>query len=436
MLKAYLDALIQTGQLTVRVNPNRTYHFGTSDPEHPERDVAIWFDQPWTAFKVGMHPYLYFGEAFMEGDLIIEKGSLWSLMDLIGVNLKNAPDRGFIARVLHRLKSFLPSHSLTASRSNVAHHYDLSERLYRLFLDEDMQYSCAYFQRPDATLEEAQIAKKDHIADKLFLSPGQSVLDIGCGWGGMALHLARQAGVNVTGVTLSSEQLSVAETRAREPSVNARVRFELCDYREVTGLFDRIVSVGMFEHVGLAGFDDYFQTVAARLKDDGVALIHTIGRRGKTGGRSAWLNKYIFPGGYIPSLSEITDAAEKSGLFITDIESLRLHYAETMRHWRERFQAHRVEIEDLYDERFGRMWEFYLCYCELGFRYGDLMVFQIQLSKKLDTLPITRDYMMSKPCALLPDEDTPAQVSAASFARGALEPSATTAIRAGTSATS
>ena len=403
MLKAYLDALIQTGQLTVRVNPNRTYHFGTSDPEHPERDVAIWFDQPWTAFKVGMHPYLYFGEAFMEGDLIIEKGSLWSLMDLIGVNLKNAPDRGFIARVLHRLKSFLPSHSLTASRSNVAHHYDLSERLYRLFLDEDMQYSCAYFQRPDATLEEAQIAKKDHIADKLFLSPGQSVLDIGCGWGGMALHLARQAGVNVTGVTLSSEQLSVAETRAREPSVNARVRFELCDYREVTGLFDRIVSVGMFEHVGLAGFDGYFQTVADRLKDDGVALIHTIGRRGKTGGRSAWLNKYIFPGGYIPSLSEITDAAEKSGLFITDIESLRLHYAETMRHWRERFQVHRAEIEDLYDERFGRMWEFYLCYCELGFRYGDLMVFQIQLSKKLDTLPITRDYMMSEPCASLPE---------------------------------
>jgi cyclopropane-fatty-acyl-phospholipid synthase len=230
------------------------------------------------------------------------------------------------------------------------------------------------------------------------------VLDIGCGWGGMALHLAKQAGVNVTGVTLSTEQLAVAEQRALAPSVNARVRFELCDYREVSGLFDRIVSVGMFEHVGLAGFDGYFQTVAERLKDDGVALIHTIGRRGKTGGRSAWLNKYIFPGGYIPSLSEITDAVEKSGLFITDIEPLRLHYAETLRHWRERFLAHRAEIAALYDERFCRMWEFYLCWCELGFRYGDLMVFQVQLAKRLDTLPITRDYMMPQASARVAEE--------------------------------
>ena len=399
MLQSYLRALIQQGTLTVRINPNKTYHFGNPIPDRPDLDVAIWINSPWTAFKIGLHPYLYFGEAYMEADLVVEKGALWNLVELIGLNLHNAADRGWLSRLLHTVKRFLPGHSLSASRANVAHHYDLSERLYRLFLDEDMQYSCAYFPSPQASLEEAQIAKKDHIADKLFLSPGQSVLDIGCGWGGMALHLAKQAGVNVTGVTLSTEQLTVAEQRAMAPSVNARVRFELCDYREVTGLFDRIVSVGMFEHVGLAGFDGYFQTVADRLKDDGVALIHTIGRRGKTGGRSAWLNKYIFPGGYIPSLSEITDSIEKSDLFITDIEPLRLHYAETCRHWRARFLEHREEIAALYDERFCRMWEFYLCYCELGFRYGDLMVFQVQLAKRLDTLPITREYMMPQASA-------------------------------------
>lgn len=404
MLQRYLHTLIQQGRLTVRINPGKTYAFGNSIPDRPDLDVAIWINSPWTAFKIGFHPYLYFGEAVMEADLIVEKGSLWNLMELIGLNLQNAPDRGWLSRLLHGIKRFLPAHSLNASRANVAHHYDLSEKLYRLFLDEDMQYSCAYFQSPQASLEEAQIAKKDHIADKLYLSPGQSVLDIGCGWGGMALHLAKQAGVNVTGVTLSTEQLAVAEQRALAPSVNARVRFELCDYREVSGLFDRIVSVGMFEHVGLAGFDGYFQTVADRLKEDGVALIHTIGRRGKTGGRSAWLNKFIFPGGYIPSLSEITDSVEKSGLFITDIEPLRLHYAETLRHWRERFLAHRAEIAALYDERFCRMWEFYLCWCELGFRYGDLMVFQVQLAKRLDTLPITRDYMMPQASARVAEE--------------------------------
>ncbi|MDV6331334.1 cyclopropane-fatty-acyl-phospholipid synthase family protein [Asticcacaulis sp. 201] len=399
MLKSYLNALIQEGVLTVRIGKNRTYRFGTFQPDRPDLDIAIYIDSLWTAFKIGAQPYLHFGEAYTDGKLTVEKGTLWGLIELIGINLPNAPKRGRLARWLHGFRNWLPVHSPDTSRRNVAHHYDLSERLYRLFLDEDMQYSCAYFRCPQASLEDAQIAKKDHIADKLFLTPGQSVLDIGCGWGGMALHLARQAGVNVTGVTLSTEQLAVAEQRALEPSVNARVRFELCDYRLVSGLFDRIVSVGMFEHVGLAGFDGYFQTVADRLKPDGVALIHTIGRRGKTSGRSAWLDKYIFPGGYIPSLSEITDSVEKSGLFITDIESLRLHYAETLRHWRMRFEAHRAEIEALYDERFGRMWEFYLCFCELGFRYGDLMVFQIQLAKKIDTLPITRDYMMPQASA-------------------------------------
>ncbi|MBW8880926.1 MAG: class I SAM-dependent methyltransferase [Asticcacaulis sp.] len=322
-------------------------------------------------------------------------------MELVGLNLSNMPgrfDRGF-AGVLKRMARFLPAHSLKASRSNVAHHYDLSERLYRLFLDEDMQYSCAYFERPDMTLEEAQFAKKDHIAAKLFLKPGMSVLDIGCGWGGMAVHLARRANVRVTGITLSIEQIAVAVQRAQGADMYNRVHFDLCDYRQVTGSFDRIVSVGMFEHVGLAGYDGYFRVVADRLNDDGVALIHTIGRRGESGGRSQWLDKYIFPGGYLPSLSEITRAAEKSGLWVTDIEMLRLHYAETMKAWRQRFETHRDEIRALYDERFCRMWEFYLCYCELGFRYSNLMVFQLQLAKKIDTLPITRDYMMHPPAA-------------------------------------
>ena len=394
LLQTYLKALIRRGQLTVRVNPNLTWTFGTPDPE--VADVTIWFDSRSTAFKVGLNPYLYFGEAFVEGDLLVESGNLWSLMELIGINLKTMPKRGPLAGLIGRLKGLVP-HSLTKSRQNVAHHYDLSEELYRLFLDHDMQYSCAYFARPDMTLEEAQVAKKDHIAAKLDLKPGQKVLDIGCGWGGMALHLARRAGVDVTGVTLSTEQLSVAQMRAQARDIKDKVHFELCDYRKVEGTFDRVVSVGMFEHVGKAGFDGYFEAVAERLSDDGVALIHTIGRRGESGARSAWLDKYIFPGGYLPNLSEMSKAVENAGLYITDVEMLRLHYAETLRHWRERFEAHRGKIEALYDERFGRMWEFYLCYSELGFRYGDLMVFQVQVSKKIDTLPVTRDYMADKP---------------------------------------
>ncbi|MDI7775853.1 cyclopropane-fatty-acyl-phospholipid synthase family protein [Asticcacaulis sp. EMRT-3] len=396
MLHAYLSKLIKRGRLTVRVNPNTRWQFGEVIPDRPDLDVAIWFSSRWSAIKVGLNPYLFFGEAYMDGDLIVEKGSLWDLMELVGLNMRALPRRPALFRLFNRLKQFLPAHSLAASRQNVAHHYDLSERLYRLFLDEDMQYSCAYFRDPGMTLEEAQTAKRDHIADKLMLSPGQNVLDIGCGWGGMALHLAKRAQVNVTGVTLSTEQLAVAEQRAQGPDVNARVRFALCDYRQVEGQFDRIVSVGMFEHVGKAAFDTYFETVYDRLKDDGVALIHTIGRRGESGARSAWLDKYIFPGGYIPSLSEITKSVERAGLWITDVEPLRLHYAETLKCWRERFMAHRAEIQDLYDERFCRMWEFYLAFCELGFRHADLMVFQVQIAKRIDTLPMTRDYMMAR----------------------------------------
>jgi cyclopropane-fatty-acyl-phospholipid synthase len=280
-----------------------------------------------------------------------------------------------------------------ASKRNVAHHYDLSYDLYRRFLDEDMQYSCAYFARPDMTLEEAQSAKRAHIAAKLRLTPGQRVLDIGCGWGGLALELAGKHGVRVLGITLSQEQLAIARRRAAEAGLEHLTEFQLIDYRDVKGTFDRIVSVGMFEHVGVPHFREYFEAVRKLLKPDGVALIHSIGRHMGPGLTQAWIRKYIFPGGYIPALSEVTPVVEKAGLWITDVEILRLHYAETLRHWRERFVKAWPEIASVYDERFCRMWEFYLAFSELAFRYTGHMVFQMQLTRRVDALPITRDYI-------------------------------------------
>ena len=391
MLQAFLKTLIRRGRLSVHIG-RKAWSFGEAQPP-PGLDVAFRLKNGWTAWRIASNPYLHFGEAYTDGDLVMERGSLWDLMTVIGVNLRHAaPRRRGLARLFDRLR---PGISPRAARRNVAHHYDLSEQLYRLFLDKDLQYSCAYFERPGASLEQAQLAKKDHIAAKLALRPRMRVLDIGCGWGGLALHLAGRSGAEVTGLTLSGEQFEVARRRAAQAGEEENVAFELCDYRDMRGTFDRVVSVGMFEHVGLANYDTYFQTVADRLKDDGVALIHTIGRRGENGARSQWLDTYIFPGGYLPSLSEIVRAAEKAGLWITDVESLRLHYAETLKAWRERFLANRAEAAALYDERFCRMWEFYLAFCELGFRYGDLMVFQVQLAKRVDALPITRDYMMA-----------------------------------------
>jgi cyclopropane-fatty-acyl-phospholipid synthase len=282
----------------------------------------------------------------------------------------------------------------TTARKNVAHHYDLSADLYRRFLDRDMQYSCAYFARPDMTLDEAQAAKKTHIASKLRLEPGQRVLDIGCGWGGMALELARTYDVQVTGITLSKEQLAIARQRAVDEGLDGKVKFEFLDYRDVQGRFDRIVSVGMFEHVGHPNYGTYFETVRSLLENDGVALIHSIGRHDGPGVNQAWIRKYIFPGGAIPCLSEVTPEIEKAGLWVTDIEILRLHYAETLRCWRERLLSQWDEIAGIYDERFCRMWEFYLAFSELAFRYMGHMVFQAQLTRRVDALPITRDYMV------------------------------------------
>jgi cyclopropane-fatty-acyl-phospholipid synthase len=284
--------------------------------------------------------------------------------------------------------------STVRARRNVAHHYDLNGRLYSLFLDRDRQYSCAYFRTGNETLEEAQTAKKHHIAAKLKLDrPGLSVLDIGCGWGGMALTLARDYGARVTGITLSTEQLNEARARAEAEGLSDRVKFELLDYRAVRETYDRVVSVGMFEHVGVNHYRTFFNVLKRVLKPDGVALLHTIGRSDGPGTTNSWIAKYIFPGGYSPALSETMLPIEKSGLLVTDVEILRLHYAETLRHWRRRFAANRDAIGTLYDERFCRMFEFYLAGSELAFRYQEHVNFQIQITREQTAAPLTRDYI-------------------------------------------
>jgi cyclopropane-fatty-acyl-phospholipid synthase len=293
--------------------------------------------------------------------------------------------------LFRRLQQYNP---IGRAQEHVAHHYDLSDDLYDLFLDEDRQYSCAYFANDNVTLEQAQHDKKRHIAAKLLLEPGMRVLDIGCGWGGMALYLAKEANVEVVGLTLSKEQHKVATERAKKAGLEDKVTFHLRDYREEAGSYDRIVSVGMFEHVGVHHFNEFFNKVKALLTPKGVALLHSIGRMDGPGVTNPWLRKYIFPGGYAPALSEVLPVVEKSGLWATDIEILRLHYAETLKHWHQRFQENRDKIKKLYDERFCRMWEFYLIGAEMDFRYLNTMVFQMQLAKDIEAVPLTRDYMV------------------------------------------
>jgi len=280
------------------------------------------------------------------------------------------------------------------SRRNVAHHYDLDGRLYSLFLDSDRQYSCAYLETPQDSLDDAQLAKKRHLAAKLLLENGHRLLDIGCGWGGLALYAAEVCGARAMGITLSQEQLAIARQRAKERKLAGSATFQALDYRDVSGAFDRIVSVGMFEHVGVSFYDAFFKKCAGILADDGVMVLHSIGRSSGPSYTNAWIAKYIFPGGYIPALSEVLPAIERAGLLVTDIEILRLHYAETLKAWRDRFLAHRDEVARLYDARFVRMWEFYLACSEAAFRRQNMMVFQIQLAKRQGTVPITRDYIL------------------------------------------
>jgi len=347
-----------------------------------------------TELKLALNPELALGEAVMDGRVVVEQGSLYDLLDALVAAVHKARPKGW-GKTLEGLRTamrrFRQNNTPALAKRNVAHHYDLKSDFFRLFLDDDMQYSCAYFAQPHMTLAEAQLAKKRHIMGKLDLRPGLRVLDIGCGWGGMALSIASETGASVTGITLSEEQLAIAKQRGAESELP--VEFRLQDYRHLTEPFDRIVSVGMFEHVGVGFYRDYFRKIRELLSDDGVALIHTIGRSTPPGATNPFIAKYIFPGGYIPAMSEVAAAIEQEGLVITDVEVLRIHYAETLKTWRENFLARRDEAVAMYDERFARMWEFYLAASEASFRHDDLVVFQFQLAKKLDGLPITRGYI-------------------------------------------
>jgi cyclopropane-fatty-acyl-phospholipid synthase len=356
----------------------------------------VVFRDPRAESAVLRNPELAVGEAYMDGAIVFPEDTLLDflmLLNEIWSEVMNQPLLASLSRLRFAARRLTQNNSIGRARRNIKHHYDLDGRLYRLFLDSDMQYSCAYFERPNASLEEAQWAKKRHLAAKLLLSPDQHVLDVGSGWGGLGLFLADYFDARVTGVTLSSEQHAISNQRARERGLDRRARFELRDYRTLDAQFDRIVSVGMFEHVGAARYVEYFRTFARLLKDDGVAVLHSIGRFGPPTTTNPWIAKYIFPGGYIPALSEVFKAVERVGLIVTDIEILRLHYAETLRAWRERFREHWNEAASIYDERFCRMWDFYLAGSEAAFRSGDMMVFQMQLAKDRNAVPLTRDYM-------------------------------------------
>jgi cyclopropane-fatty-acyl-phospholipid synthase len=392
VLEFVLRSFIRHGTLRLTTARGTVMEFGdgTGSP------VAVRFTTVAAEWSVLLDPELAVGETYMNGTLVVEQGSITEFLHLAmsqdpsGKPVPWARTQWLVRYLWRRLQQFNPR---TRARKNVAHHYDLDKRLYSLFLDADRQYSCAYFEQPDQSLDDAQLAKKRHIAAKLLLEPGARVLDIGSGWGGMGLYLAEMGGARVTGVTLSEEQFALARTRADEKGLARRVTFRMQDYRDIPETFDRIVSVGMFEHVGVGYYDIFFKKCAEMLSRDGVMLLHAIGRSEGPAITNPWIAKYIFPGGYIPALSEVLPAIERAGLLVNDIEILRLHYAETLKHWRARFLAHRDDLEKIYDERFVRMWEFYLAASEMTFREQNMMVFQIQLTKRQGIVPITRDYI-------------------------------------------
>jgi cyclopropane-fatty-acyl-phospholipid synthase len=390
LLRFLLKTFIRRG--TFRVTTSRgtvlTFGDGTGQP------VWVRFATRAAEWAILLDPELKFGETYMNGSFVVEQGSIADVLAIMLGQKSEVPHwarpQGLLRYLNRRFQQFNPRRR---ARHNVAHHYDLDGRLYSLFLDADRQYSCAYFESSDQSLDDAQLAKKRHLAAKLLMEPGKRVLDIGCGWGGLGLYLAEVTGADVTGVTLSQEQHAIANERAAEKGLTDQARFNLQDYRDVKGPFDRIVSVGMFEHVGVNHYETFFRKSAQLLADDGVMVLHSIGRSEGPNVTNPWIAKYIFPGGYIPSVSEVLPHIERSGLLVTDMEILRLHYAETLKNWRERFLAHREEVERIYDQRFVRMWEFYLAASEMSFREQNLMVFQIQLTKRQNVVPMTRDYI-------------------------------------------
>jgi cyclopropane-fatty-acyl-phospholipid synthase len=391
LLQFLLAHFIRRGNFRVTTSRGTVFTFGDGTGE----PVAIRFTTRAAEWALLRNPELTFGESYMDGTVVVEQGTIADVLKIVMRQQQDKPPKWarvqFLARFLRR--RWLQFNPRRRSRENVAHHYDLDGRLYSLFLDADRQYSCAYFETPDQSLDDAQLAKKRHLAAKLRLQPNQRVLDIGCGWGGLALYLAELIGVSVTGVTLSQEQFGIATSRASEKNLSDKAQFRLQDYRDIGEKFDRIVSVGMFEHVGVGHYQTFFNKCAEMLKDDGVMVLHSIGRSEGPGVTNPWIAKYIFPGGYIPAVSEVMETIQRSGLLICDLEILRLHYAETLKAWRERFLAHRDEVERIYDQRFVRMWEFYLACSEMAFREQNLMVMQYQLTKRQGVVPMTRDYI-------------------------------------------
>ena len=390
LLRYFLQGFIRRGAITFTTAGGEKFTCGDGTGPH----IFARFLTANAERRILFNPELALGEIYMEGEFVVENGTIADalaiLMDQPQVLPGWAKPQWWLRYLARHLRQFNPRRR---AMNNVAHHYDLDGRLYSLFLDSDKQYSCAYFEQPGMSLDDAQLAKKRHIAAKLLVRPRDRVLDIGSGWGGLGLYLAGMAGANVTGVTLSTEQLQVSNARAAERDLTRSAKFLLEDYRDIPGPFERIVSIGMFEHVGVDFYDTYFKRCAELLTDDGIMLLHSIGRSEGPDVTNPWIAKYIFPGGYIPALSEVLPSIERAGLLVCDVEILRLHYAETLKAWRERFMARREEAVQLYDERFARMWEFYLACSEMAFRKQNLMNFQIQLTKRQGVVPITRDYV-------------------------------------------
>ncbi len=392
VLDRILRSLVRTGDLTVTDWQGRDYIYG--DGGQPKSHIR--FTTRSAARKVALDPEMFVGECYMDGSLRIVEGSIYDFVALLLENVGTQHSHPFHKLLNSSRMAFRRLHQhnpIGKAKDNVAHHYDLSGSIYDLFLDRDRQYSCAYFENEKSTLEQAQLAKKRHLAAKLGIKPGMKVLDIGSGWGGLGLYLAEVCGADVTGVTLSEEQHKLSNERVGQRGLKGNAQFLLKDYRHLGERYDRIVSVGMFEHVGIGHYPEFFSKCSTLLKDDGIAVLHSINRSDGPGVTSAWIKKYIFPGGYVPALSEVLPHVERAGLYVTDIEILRLHYAKTLKEWALRFKANRDRAVEIYDERFCRMWEFYLAGSECAFRYSGMNNFQIQFCKNQNSLPFTRHYI-------------------------------------------
>ena len=392
-LVGFLNNLFKKGGFVLIDANSKKYIIGSPDKSKPLTLKLLNKD---LHYKLLINPDLYFGEAYMDGSLVIENGSISEFLELAFQNIGRGEINSF-GYILKKIKGtfrYLTNFNFVKrSRENVTHHYDISDDLYEIFLDSKRQYSCGYFKNDDDTLETAQQNKINHIIKKLNIKSNQKVLDIGCGWGHLAIEIAKQSKCEVTGITLSENQYRYANAKAKEYNLENQVQFKLCDYRNLKEKFDRVVSVGMFEHVGRKFYKTFFKQVNHLLKHNGLALIHTIGSINEPRDPQPWISKYIFPGGYTPSMSEVVGPIEKSGLIISDLEVLRMHYAYTLKNWKERCITNKSKITSMFDEKFFRMWEFYLASCEMVFKWGDQVVFQFQLTKDLTTAPNTRDYI-------------------------------------------